>query len=289
MNLREWFDSTLVAAILILVLSQPSLAAFEERKSGARPWGMGGAFTAIAGDINAIYWNPAGLGQLETTELAATYTEESGLEELEYGLISLASHLGVLGTVALSANRFGSGIYKEYTYIVSGARKFSENIYLGVNLKYLRMDIERNRAGSDVGLDFGFLCNFRDGQLAFGLAGFNLNQPHVGEDLPRRFTVGLAYKPIPRLILALDYGWMRDGRANDDQFRVGFEYRWFRHLALRYGVASDPDRWTAGLGFRMKSLQLDYAYLSHPDFDPTHMVGLTLRFGPRESGDCQRE
>ena len=31
---------------------------------GARPLGMGGAFTAVADDANAIFWNAAGLGRL---------------------------------------------------------------------------------------------------------------------------------------------------------------------------------------------------------------------------------
>ena len=45
---------------------------------GARPQGMGGAFSAIADDANAIYWNPAGLGQIlkgEFTFMHWTFTE----------------------------------------------------------------------------------------------------------------------------------------------------------------------------------------------------------------------
>jgi long-subunit fatty acid transport protein len=36
---------------------------------GARAVGMGGAYTAIAEDYSAIYWNPAGLAQIRKTEL----------------------------------------------------------------------------------------------------------------------------------------------------------------------------------------------------------------------------
>ncbi|HID92967.1 MAG TPA: hypothetical protein EYP60_02615 [bacterium (Candidatus Stahlbacteria)] len=34
---------------------------------GARPIGMGGAFTSVADDPSAGYWNPAGLTQLSGT------------------------------------------------------------------------------------------------------------------------------------------------------------------------------------------------------------------------------
>lgn len=38
--------------------------------SGARAWGMGGAFIAIADDATAASWNPGGLGQLESPEFS---------------------------------------------------------------------------------------------------------------------------------------------------------------------------------------------------------------------------
>jgi hypothetical protein len=40
---------------------------------GARALGLGGAFVAIADDLTAIYWNPAGLGQLGGIQVHADY------------------------------------------------------------------------------------------------------------------------------------------------------------------------------------------------------------------------
>ncbi len=37
---------------------------------GARALGMGGAYTGVANDYSALYWNPAGLAQLEHTEFS---------------------------------------------------------------------------------------------------------------------------------------------------------------------------------------------------------------------------
>ncbi len=45
----------LAAFLLIMLINSPSFALY-----GTRPMGMGGAFTAIADDANAAYWNPAG-------------------------------------------------------------------------------------------------------------------------------------------------------------------------------------------------------------------------------------
>lgn len=41
--------------------------------AGARAWGMGGAFIAVADDATAASWNPGGLGQLEKPEISLVF------------------------------------------------------------------------------------------------------------------------------------------------------------------------------------------------------------------------
>jgi long-chain fatty acid transport protein len=41
--------------------------------AGARAPGMGGAFSPIADDATAIYWNPGGLSQLSKREVSLSY------------------------------------------------------------------------------------------------------------------------------------------------------------------------------------------------------------------------
>src|SRR5277367_2440442 len=50
-------------------------AAFLKIGVGARPIGMGNAFTGVADDINALAWNPAGLSQLTSREMGAMDAE----------------------------------------------------------------------------------------------------------------------------------------------------------------------------------------------------------------------
>ena len=42
---------------------------FQLNEHGAKPMGLGGAFTAIVNDASAVYWNGAGLSYLEGTNL----------------------------------------------------------------------------------------------------------------------------------------------------------------------------------------------------------------------------
>jgi hypothetical protein len=50
-------------------------AAFLKLATGARPAAMGGAHTALASDVNAIAWNPAGLSEVGKMQLGATHAE----------------------------------------------------------------------------------------------------------------------------------------------------------------------------------------------------------------------
>ena len=60
-----------LCVILLLAFSVENVNAggFQLNEHGAKPMGMGGAFTAIANDASAIYWNGAGLTQLTGTQL----------------------------------------------------------------------------------------------------------------------------------------------------------------------------------------------------------------------------
>jgi long-chain fatty acid transport protein len=58
---------TLFSALLIS--TQLFAGGFQLNEHGAKAMGMGGAFTAVANDASAIYWNPAGLTQVSGTQL----------------------------------------------------------------------------------------------------------------------------------------------------------------------------------------------------------------------------
>lgn len=57
--------------VILLAFSVQNVQAggFQLNEHGAKPMGMGGAFTAIANDASAIYWNGAGLTQLAGTQI----------------------------------------------------------------------------------------------------------------------------------------------------------------------------------------------------------------------------
>ena len=93
--------------VLGIISSAPSQSAYDaihlmdrEIGFGTRPLSMGGAFTGLADDYTAIYWNPAGLGSISTPEI---YTE---LSHLNFN--NQATFLGNINSDNQSFTRFRS-------------------------------------------------------------------------------------------------------------------------------------------------------------------------------------
>lgn len=57
---------------------------------GARPLGMGGAFTAVAGDASTVYYNPAGVSGWDTRQALFMHSERFG-DELNFNFGSFVS------------------------------------------------------------------------------------------------------------------------------------------------------------------------------------------------------
>ncbi|MFH2070581.1 MAG: conjugal transfer protein TraF [Elusimicrobiota bacterium] len=142
-----------LAALLLLILMLPvvSEAAFEQISVGARPAGLGGAYTALSDDVYSVYYNPAGLALIPRTELTTQYSQlYMGLWDnsaLAYSFVGIAQPIKFakdFGTVGLSWLQFNSSnLYKENTMALSYGKNFRIGgkplLDLGINLKSLSL------------------------------------------------------------------------------------------------------------------------------------------------------
>jgi len=150
-------------------LSQPGFTAFDVSGWGARPTGMGGAFTAISDDVNAIFFNPAGTAQLNHIEgifmhcipylgLDLKVWDDVAFNFRDIGLgmnyFAAAYPAGKIGTFGIGwTSLSASGLYSENTISINYAKKVISSkkedrkrdwqynrdldLYAGLNLKYL--------------------------------------------------------------------------------------------------------------------------------------------------------
>ncbi len=110
--------------------------AFLDPGCGARPTGMGGAYTALSNDADGIFWNPAGIVRASRMQATFMYAQPfMGLEfyagesktnlGMNYG--SFIYPLGKYGTMGFGlTNVYVTDIYKESVYALSYAISGSE-------------------------------------------------------------------------------------------------------------------------------------------------------------------
>lgn len=73
---------------------------------GGRALGLGGAYAALAGDVTAGYWNPAGLARMNYPQITLMHDERFG-GLVNYDYTAAAMPVGASHTIGLSVIRLG--------------------------------------------------------------------------------------------------------------------------------------------------------------------------------------
>ncbi|MBU2599603.1 hypothetical protein KJ849_03385 [bacterium] len=259
-----------IIILIILIFPTSIFAAFEDKILGSRAQGLGGAFTALANDYNAIYYNPAGLSKLILPTISSNYQSLFNLSPLRNQSLSLTLPLKKHQTLALDIQFFGKDLYQEKCLSLSYALSLSKNSYLGLNIKWLRLEIFEAGKVSSTGIDLGFLYEATK-NLSFGLMVKNINQPFLGESLPLNYRVGLKLDLNPAAIFVSDLD-------SHQRIYIGIELYLDQGFIIRNGFLTKPQRYTLGLGIKKKRVFLDYALVSHPVLSFTNQFSLTMVF-----------
>lgn len=289
---------------------------FLQLGSGARLLGMGSASVATSNDASSSYYNPARLALINGREANLMHSEQfGGLEN--YNSIAVASPLSNDTYIGVTLLHLGVGDIKytrimdpsrapsdsnrveiasredaaDYALYISGARKITNKIGIGSSIKVIRRSV-----GSDTafgyGIDIGMYFNATD----HWSAGLNLRDAtgttiawdgHANDRIAATLDAGMAYSdemPLFGGYYIVTASMLFFGDSPDlkgiETMNLGCEYMVYDFLAIRAG-SSQGDT-TFGMGLLklplISSTALDYAFLSHEEFDSTHRISLTVHF-----------
>lgn len=278
---------------------------------GARETSLGGAFTAVADNADAVFYNPAGLGLLRVPELSYAYNNYLPGVSQQWAAAAYPSANGAFGVGAnylgvkafdsydSADNRTGSisasdlAVYLGYGGRLETASALLPSVLYGAAVKHISEKLDTGKA-SGYGLDAGLLLlpgvkNLRFGFAVENLAASRLEFIREGAKPPLNFKTGVSYgfgSPggAAGALLSLDLNFPEDGPR---YLAAGIESTLYGALALRAGYSSFGDisnGMSLGFGFGLparggREIRLDYSYGASYDFGNIHKFGVSCKFG----------
>ena len=243
---------------------------------GGRALGMGGAGVAIAGDVTAAYWNPAGLMRMQYPEIGLMHEQRfGGLLSSNYG--GVAWPFGPKYTLALSVTRMGvddipdtrdalidlngngqldpnerldpskvrSFSSADWVAYLTYAFRSSDRLALGVNLKLLSRSL-LDESAMGVGFDIGAQFRATD-ELSLGATVQDVTTTLMAWSTGRNELVS------PTLKVGAGYalGFLGGTVTPAVDFDIMFENRRFASTFNVGAVSVNP---RAGLEYRYKDV-----------------------------------
>lgn len=293
--MKKILRNVIIGSVMVLVLSfncyangaGTTAASFLKIGVGARAAAMGDAFTALADDPTALYWNPAGLIKLKERQLSATYNV--WFAEINQGYVSIGFPLsrGVLGSainyVSMgniegrdeAGNPTGSFGASDFSLCLGYADRFSDKFIFGLSGGMIQDTIAGDTKSAFL-VSSGGLFEVSE-SLTLGVVLQNIGTKLGSDPLPFIMKGGLAFKR-GSLTLTMDIAKPIDNKI---YYCAGVEW-WVKDIiALRTGYKTNQDIGagiTVGMGFKKDKIQFDYAYVPYGDLGSTHRVSFGMKF-----------
>jgi hypothetical protein len=282
---------------------------------GARALSMGRCFVAIADDLTAGYWNPAGLGKIKRKGINSMFTqlfETTNYYCLGYtqtwrgkgisinwlmitsnDIINTEVFLDEEGNYVLDENENVKYVVNnDYDYIgqgilVSYGQLVADKVSLGGSMKLI-YKTQKGISGFGIGIDGGVLYQFRP-DISLGVVIQDLTITRIkwetqGKDaIYPNLKIGVAYGMCPveggeyySITLSLEIE-QRIVANYHPEWHLGGEWWLTEELGVRIGY-DEPSGICAGVGFRKEFLLFDYGYITHPELKNTHRLSLGIEF-----------
>jgi len=214
---------------------------------GSAGCAMGDAYVGMVDDISGVYWNPAGLSAMQSSQVMFTY--QPWLAGINTFFLSAGIRVPVMGFFAVSAfgvdygemdvttveDQYGTGETfspKDYAFVISYGRKLAQWFGFGASAKYVTSRIWHETA-SALAFDLGVRIN----TSFFAPAGNSDKGMTLGMCVSN-YGTAMKYDGLDML---RSYDINPDESGNYQDSKVKFEGdRWELPLIFRIGIAVTP-------------------------------------------------
>jgi len=280
--------------------------------AGARQLGMGGAAVAFPQDATTIFWNPAGMEQLQRQSFTAYYA--SLMLGTSYNYLGYVYPTLNIGTFGIGVSRISTGDipYRENHYVELGTFGYNQEEFYFSYAKNVRdwfiagtnVKIERQVIGQDSDIGFGidvaafykldfeseWLQNMQVGAIYQNGYVPRLRLRQSVDYMPSRLRIGVA-KTLYFTNDASPFVVLMDLEKGDQlpfKFHLGMEYSYNGQAMLRLGF---NDRGLSfGAGAVYNQFELDYSYGkidSKGVLGGSHRISFVVNIGKSRSEKIQ--
>lgn len=273
--------------ILFLISTVTLFGIFDNYEPSARARAMGGAYAPLSDDAGGVFYNPAGIG-LSKNGFQFGF---SNLYDMEFSQLKSAAGTYILpnkmGTVGIGLQSFDvtyedTNLMSEGTYTLAHSftllKDIHSNIMLGYTASLYHLKMMDYGSEDAFGFGVGGMAVLHQ-RTRIGFFATNLNSPDMGkqndEKLPKRLDAGISYEPYEGVTTAID---LKQDFGHATEIHGGVEIKLVPMFALRFGVHNNPSEYSAGAGFNVKNIQIDYAYKMHDVLNSTHHFSVGYSF-----------
>jgi hypothetical protein len=271
----------------------------------ARATALGSAFTAIADDATAVYWNPAGIVSIRGSELTLNQTMWPADIKLSYAAY-VFNPRSIPGTFAISARALWMDPEPERTAFkpegtgrtfdngmstlgLTYSRYFTDKFSAGFTGYYMHSGLAETSVNSFI-MDVGILYRVGIRGMKIGMIiqslGGEVNYDDRPARMPTTFKVGVSFVPIrTKRQSVLVSGEFQHPADNAERANFGLEYGMDETFFLRggYNLNYDVETFSAGAGFRIhtgerSAAALDYSYVDMSSLGGVHRVTVSFRY-----------
>ncbi len=291
-----------------------STAQFLKIGVGGRATAMGDAFVAIANDVSALYWNPAGLSQFSENQVM--FSHNQWVVDINHDFVGAVYHLDDANTFGVSLTSlsmdemkvtteyapFGTGEYfgfSDFGLAVSYSRKMTEQFSFGGTVRYIEetLDVLKMR-GVMIDLGTYYWTGLGSTRFAVAVTNFGNDLAPDGEVVlvgnrtksnwqsfspPTMFRIGFALEPYEddqhKFTTSIQLNHPND---NSENLSLGLEYVWNKMFFARggYKVNVEEQNYSFGAGVNVPisiaDVSVDYAFANFTRLGSAHRFSITL-------------
>ncbi len=293
-----------------------STAQFLKIGVGSRASSLGDAFVAVANDVSALYWNPAGLVQFDNDQIM--FSHNIWVVDINHDFLGAVYHLdatnafGIALTslstqdmpVTTEVSPFGTGEYFGYGDIavaVTYSRKMTDKFSFGGTVRYIEETLDKLKMrGVMIDLGTYYWTGLGTTRFAVAVSNFGNQLAPDGKVVligkreksdwqafspPTIFRIGFAFEPYQtddnKITTSIQLNHPND---NSENVSTGVEYSWKNIIFLRggYKFNVDEQNYTLGLGvnipIRIAQCTVDYSFSNFEKLGSAQRFSIILGF-----------